>query len=416
METFDGFKRSMSDRIMRMDVVSVGKGNMYRFVVSLCVVFGVLAGCSTDKTNPAGSALVDRNPGDVVTVPAIEMRAGQSFQELVLPIVLGQREEVLVGQMNGFRFKSLFRFRVPVDSLAQVVGESARDLVATQVQAVLSLRETRLFDQAQVSFLRPTDSWGELRTFVDTLSLIERPVNGTLMTGASTQVLADTTLIATFPVTHFRSLRTGNPPVVNFEFMVSPQGSQDFLYDFVSREGQTLASLGRHPKLALTYQVGAVVDTFWVEPTADTYLAERVDGGPARDNIIVSKGTFYSSILDFEMPDNFPRGATVNSAQLELDLDLDRSYFTAFPFELYHVEFRTSAQDTVYTLYNTQNEINPNATVNFVFNQSLIQAWLSGAQVNQGMALRAVGSPVDFTWVVIENARLKLIYSNPPEL
>lgn len=389
---------------------------MHRFTGLLVMLCVFLLGCSTDKSNPAGSAFVDRNPGGVVTVPPISNQSGSSFLEVITPIILGQREEILIGQMNGMQFQSLFRFRVPVDSLAKLANGVAADFVADGISISLGLRAKRLVDQTQVVVLKPNQGWHEIQSFVDSLTLTERAFPVSLIPGATGSVVGDSTLVVNLPVSYLDAARVGNATAPQIDFMVAPDGINDFLLDVVSREGQTIVALGRQPQLVIPYRVGSNVDTFRVGAMADTYWGRRVDGGPKKDHLLVSKGTFYSSILNFAMPTDIPRGVTVNSAQLELDLDLDRSYFTAFPFEMYHVEFQTSPQDTIYTLYNTQTEVNPTATVKFVFNQSLVQAWLSGRQVNQGVAIRAVGSPVDFTWLVVRDARLNIIYSTPPEL
>lgn len=389
---------------------------MHRFMLLFVLPWVVVLGCSTEKSNPAGRALVGRDPGKVVTLPPVSLTSGTSFQELVLPMIMGQREEILLGQMNGFQYQSLFRFRVPVDSLAKVAGGTAADFVADAVTVRLGLRGHRLVNQAQVVALKPGQGWGEIQSFVDSLTLKERDFSATLIPGAVGSVSGDTSLVLTLPVSYFNAARTTNATAPRVEVLVAPDGIGDFLLDIVAREAQTVVALGRRPQFVLPYRVGNVVDTFRVGASADTYWARRVNGGPRTDNLLVSKGTFYSSILNFDMPSTIPRGVTVNSAQLELDLDLDRSYFTAFPFEIYHVEFQTAVKDTVYTLYNTQTEINPTATVKFVFNQSLIQAWIAGAQINQGMAVRAVGTPLDITWLRIRDARLNIIYSTAPEL
>jgi hypothetical protein len=389
---------------------------MHRFIGLYVILCLALFGCSTEKISPAGRVLLGRDPGQVVTVPAIGLESGASFQEVLLPIILGQREEILTGQMNGFQFQSLFRFRIPVDSLAQLAGGSAADFVAGAVSVKLGLRGERLINQAQVVILQPDQEWGEIQTFVDSLTRSERVFPASLILGATGQVSGDTSLVIDLPISYFDAARLADASAPQLDFMVAPDGIGDFLLDIVTREGLTISALGRQPQLVVPYRVGGVSDTFRVGAAADTYWGRRVDGGPRKELLIVSKGTFYSSILNFTMPSSIPRGATVNSAELELDLDLDHSYFTALPFEMYHVEFETAVDDTTYTIYNTQAEVNPTTTVKVVFNQSLIQGWTSGAQINQGVAIRAVGTPIDFTWLVIRDARLNIIYSTPPEL
>jgi hypothetical protein len=380
------------------------------------VLCAALFGCSTEKSSPAGIGLLGRDPGEAVALPPIPMKSGESFQEIILPIIMGQREEILIGQMNGFQFQSLFRFRVPVDSLARAAGGVAGDFVAGSLSANLGLRSSRLIDHSRLLVLKPEQGWTEIQAFIDSLTRAERPFPVSILSGATAQVTADTAISVNLPISYLDAARATNPTAPEFDFMVAPDGIDAFLLDVVAREGQTIVALGRHPRLVLPFHVGSVVDTFRTEAVADTYWGRRSDGGPPRDKLLVSKGTFFSSILNFEIPAGIPVGSTINSAQLELDLDLDHSYFTAFPLEIYHVEFKPSIPDTVFTLYNTQSEINPEASVKIVFNQSLIQAWMSGVQVNQGMAIRAVGAPLDFTWFLIRDARLNVIYSTPPEL
>jgi hypothetical protein len=215
------------------------------------------------------------------------------------------------------------------------------------------------------------------------------------------------------PVSYFEDARAQNPLAPEIDLLLGPELTGDFLLDLVAREAAGGLIDNQPPRMEVIYNTP---DARLVTTTlADTYWGTRVDGGPPRDLLLLSKGTFYGSILKFDLPDSIPNGATFNSARLELDIDQDRSYFRSFPFEMYHVGFRPVRNDTVYTRYNTQIDVLPDAP-EFIFNQALVQAWMTGAQVNRGMALRPLGSPLDMTWLVIKGARLKLIYSIPPEL
>ena len=375
------------------------------------------AGCNTEKRNPLGEGFVGRDPGDAVALPAVPLKSAQSFHSLIFPTVMGEQEELLVGQMNGFLLRSLLRFNVP----DEFYGGVPPGLTIDSLRVNLGIRSSRLVENASLIALRPDSPWEELQTYVDTLTLVESEVLATPIPDAVVQVFDDRVRID-LPLSLLKdAIDAGSP---SLDILLQSDGEAPFLLDIFSREATDIRADAPIPELEAVYRVGDVTERATVQTDADTYWSARVNGGPPEDLAILSEGLFYGSVLNFDLP-NIPQGATVNSAKLQLDFDLDRSYFSSFPFEIYGL--RIAEGDTAFTRFNERLLIEP-ATATYTINQTLIQAWISGARENHGLAL----SPLNFTsstglpallnspplirWLVLKDVRLNLIYSLPPEL
>ena len=391
------------------------------FVVLSAV--GLFAGCNTDKHNPVGGDLLERDAGRVFELKGIPINSGKSFQELVFPVVMGEQDELLVGQMNGFMLRSLLRFRVKIGELASNAGILPEDLVVDSLQIRLDIRSSRLPGNTSIVALQPDSPWEELQGFVDTLTLIESEFLASPIQDATTQVLEDHVLI-TLPVALLNAVRTVEADSPDVDVLLQPEGTASFLLDFFAREAGTQGPI---PQLHVVYRVGDVVERTIFEPQADTYWGARINGGPPEGLMILSDGFFFGTMLDFDLPASIPQGATVNFAELEFDIDLDYSYFSTFPFEIYHLGFSAGQADTVFTLYNNAPLLADPATSTYTFRPNLIQAWISGARINQGLALSPlsftslglpslISSPPLLKWIVMRDVRLNIVYSLPPEL
>ena len=375
------------------------------------------AGCNTEKRNPLGEGFVGRDPGDAVALPAVPLKSAQSFHSLIFPTVMGEQEELLIGQMNGFLLRSLLRFNVPDEFSGGVPSEVTID----SLRVNLGIRSSRLVENASLIALRPDSPWEELQTYVDTLTLVESEVLATPIPDAVVQVFDDRVRIDLPLSLLIDAIDAGSP---SLDILLQPDGEAPFLLDIFSREATDIRADAPIPELEAVYRVGDVTERATVQTDADTYWSARVNGGPPEDLAILAEGLFYGSVLNFDLP-NIPPGATVNSAKLQLAFDLDRSYFSSFPFEIYGL--RIAEGDTAFTRFNERLLIEP-ATATYTINQTLIQAWISGARENHGLAL----SPLNFTsstglpallnspplirWLVLKDVRLNLIYSLPPEL
>lgn len=374
-----------------------------------------LAGCNTEKRNPLGEGFVGRDPGNTVALPAIPLKSARSFQSLIEPTVMGEQEELLIGQMNGFLLRSLLRFNVP-DELS---GGVPPGLTIDSLRVNLGIRSARLVENASLIALRPDSPWEELQTYVDTISLVETEVLATPIPDAVAQVFDDLVRVD-LPVALLKdAVDAGDSSV---EILLQPDGEAPFLLDIFAREATDIRADAPIPELEAVYRVGDVIERAVVQTDADTYWSARVNGGPPEDLAILVEGFFYGSVLNFDLP-NIPQGATINSAKLQLDINLDRSYFSSFPIEIYGL--RIAEGDTVFTRFNERLLIEP-ATATYTMNQTLIQAWISGVRANHGLALSPLNlitgfplplnSPSLIRWLVLKDARLNLIYSLPPEL
>lgn len=376
-----------------------------------------LAGCNTEKRNPLGEGFVGRDPGDIVALPAVPLKSARSFQSLIFPTVMGEQEELLVGQMNGFLLRSLLRFNVP-DELS---GGVPSGLTIDSLRVNLGIRSARLVENASLVALRPDSPWEELQAYVDSISLVETEVLATPIPDAVAQVFEDRVRID-LPVSLLKdAVESGTS---SLEILLQPDGEASFLLDIFAREATDIRADAPIPELEAVYRVGDVTERAAVQADADTYWSARVSGGPSEDLAILSEGLFYGSVLDFDLPD-IPQGATINSAKLQLDIDLDRSYFSSFPFEIYGLKIAEG--DTAFTRFNERLLLEP-ATATYTINQTLIQAWISGVRANHGLALSPVSfvslrglpvplnSPPLIRWIVLKDVRLNLIYSLPPEL
>ena len=376
-----------------------------------------LAGCNTEKRNPLGEGFVGRDPGDTVALPAIPLKSARSFQSLIIPTVMGEQEELLVGQMNGFLLRSLLRFNVP-DELS---GGVPSGLTIDSLRVNLGIRSARLVENASLVALRPDSPWEELQTYVDTTRWVEAEVLATPIPGAVTQVFADRVRID-LPVSLLKDAIESSS--LSMEILLQPDGEAPFLLDIFSREATDIRADAPIPELEAVYRVGDVTERVAVQTDADTYWSARANGGPSENLAILSEGFFYGSVLNFDLP-NIPQGATINSAKLQLNIDLDRSYFSSFPIEIYGLKIAEG--DTAFTRFNERLLIEP-ATATYTINQTLIQAWISGVRENHGLVLSPVNfvslggvpvplnSPSLIRWLVLKDVRLNLIYSLPPEL
>ena len=380
------------------------------FLVAAC-----LAGCNTEKRNPLGEGFVGRDPGDTVALPAIPLESARSFQSLIFPTVMGEQEELLVGQMNGLLLRSLLRFEVP----AELSGGVPPGLTIDSLRVNLGIRSARLVENASLVALRPYSPWEELQTYVDSVSLVETEVLATPIPDAVAQVFEDRVRID-LPVSLLKdAIEAG---ALSVEILLQPDGEAPFLLDIFAREATDIRADAPIPELEAVYRVGDVTERAAVQADADTYWSARVNGGPSEDLAILAEGLFYGSVLNFDLP-SIPQGATINSAKLQLDFDLDRSYFSSFPIEIYGL--RIAEGDTAFTRFNERLLIEP-ATATYTINQTLIQAWVSGVRENQGLALSPLNlitgfpvplnSPPLIRWLVLKDVRLNLIYSLPPEL
>jgi len=234
-------------------------------ILFVLFVVGLFASCDTNKRNPVGGDLLARDAGQAFELNGIPLSSGKSFQELVFPVVMGEQEELLVGQMNGFVLRSLLRFRVQIGELASDAGAEPEDLVVDSLQIRLDIRSSRLPGNTSIVAMQPDSPWEELQGFVDTLTSVESEFLASPILDATTQVLENYVLI-TLPVTLLNAVRTVEADSPEVEILLQPVGTASFLLEFFAREARAAGTAVPIPELHMVSRVNGLVARAIVEP------------------------------------------------------------------------------------------------------------------------------------------------------
>jgi len=334
----------------------------------------------------------------------------------MVPLVQGDTPALKVGKMHGIAFRALLRFRLPTDSLSAAAGgTSAADLHVESLRLDLARLPGHNVDWGLPAFEVPQAEWSESSTFVDTLSFTEVAFPSLSLEADSVYAPSDRRVRALLPVSLAEAASVGLSGVAEMDLLLVPRKAPDALTVLASSEA-TADSL--RPRLTLGYTVGGVEYAYESPATEDVHWAARHDGGPPTDLLIVSAGIFHGSVLQFALPEDFPKAATVNRAQLELDIDEDDSHYGVMPFYTDVVGVNTETGDTTFTAPADQDRyhtfVNGAVTQEFWIDRTIVQGWVSGALPNHGLAIRPRLDDPEVDWVVVENPRLRVMYSLPP--
>ena len=385
------------------------------------------AGCGNRATNPIGADLVGRDPGAVVVLPALGLAEGSRRFGGVAPIVAGSFEELLVGRMNGLVFRSLLRFQVDADSLARASGVTWTGALEVHAfRLYLKPRTSGIQGTLDLAVSRPESAWDETSVFSDSLSLEEIPVPATALPVASSRTVGDSVVVFDLPVSLIQDAFIGANAMVPLDVMVHPaEGSEDFMASFISRDAILLVTPRDRPRFELIYSFAGDSLRYESRASQDTYWGARDGDGPGSEMLLLASGVRYDPILRFDLPDSIPAGSTINSVRLDIDVDLDRSFLGVFPFSVGQIQVLAETGDTSYANYDAIDEYgdvhasqeftsgSPQATISLF--PPLVQGWISKAVPNHGFALRARDIQT-VGWVVLLNPRLRVIYSQPPEM
>ena len=390
---------------------------MNRWVgMALMVAFLWGVGCESASKSPVGSALVGRNSGRAVELPGVALSGGTPRFEGIVPQSLGGAEELLVGKMNGMAYRSLLRFRVNADSLAGE-GNSVDDLEVESLRLTLGVRSLREPGEKGLAVGRPEGAWNESSVFVDTLSGVEIEMLAAPIPGALAVVQGNTALKVDLPASFVKEAMVSAPSGAQIDLMLVPEVTSDFILELVSGDAPQIQEVEQQPKVELVYSVKGEAFRYETGLEEDTYWGARVDGGPDSDRLYLSTGIIYSSILRFELPETIPAASTVNSVQLEVDVDGEYSFFNVFTFRIDRMAVDSATGDTTFTAVdNRQLEPGVSRFDLSLSSRTIVQGWLAKTLSNHGFVLRPVQSAPKMDWVVIRNARLKLVYSVPPDL
>ncbi len=390
---------------------------MNRWVgMALMVAFLWGTGCENSSRSPVGSALVGRDSGSAVELPEVALSGGTPRFEGIVPQLLGGAEELLVGKMNGMAYRSLLRFRVNPDSLAGE-GNSVGDLEVESLRLTLRVRSLRDPGEKGLAVGRPEGTWNELSAFVDTLSGAEIEMPAVPVSGALAVVQGDSVLKVDLPASFVKEAMVSDPSGTQIDLILVPDVTSDFILELVSGDALDILEVEQKPKVEIVYAVKGQSFRFESGLDEDTYWGARIDGGPEPDRLYLSTGIIYSSILRFELPETIPAASTVNSVQLEVDVDDAHSFFEVFTFRVDRMAVDPATGDTTFTpVDNRQLEPGVSRFDLSLTSRAIVQGWLAKTLTNHGFVLRPVQTAPKMDWVAIRNASLKLVYSVPPDL
>ena len=376
------------------------------------VLLALVASCGDRATNPIGQELVERQQGNLVALPPLSLAEGSVKFDGVYASQTGLEAELFVGRMSGLILRSLFRFRIPADSLAQAAGGSQPgDLTVTDVRVLLQRKSSLERLHGAIEVERPDLVWDDLSTFADTVDYVESEVPSTPLSGASVIADGDSAFVVTLPSEYVQSAVVASPAAADVEILLTPASGEEFLATMISKEDPGLLVQGRPPTMVLTYSVSGVQHTFETVCNADAYWVARDEGGIPPGVLVISSVVRLIPLLKYEMPDGVPAGATVVSTKLVATIDSDRSLFSSFPFGVDRVDIQSTSGDTVETRFNTWYFEGTEAS--FELNQALVQGWLVGDVANSGKNLKPRILTV-LEWVTLRNPTLNVVYALPP--
>ncbi len=389
-----------------------------RRLIGMALLMAVLwvTGCGDRATNPVGSELVGGSDNLFkFEVPADSLATASSVFEGVVPLIQGETDALLAGQMNGLIFRSLLRFRVPsADSLARAAGRNSADgLEVNFLRLHLQGTPALQLGGGRLAVSRPEGAWDESSVFVDSLTFEETQLDASPIAGipeAFEVSHTDSSVVIDLKSPAMEGAIVTDSLMAQIDLMLHPTGTEEFLAVWASSEG----TLSERPRLELTYSFrGDSLRSYRSDAVEDTYWGAREGGGPPSDLLIMASGIRYSSLLRFNLPKNIPPGATVNSVRFEADVDLERSFLIFFRFQVSRLQTQSGVQDTL--MFNTWAFEAEAGQQSFVLNRALVQGWVSGEISNDGMLLSPVDNDQIF-WVVFEDPRLTVTYSLPPDV
>lgn len=382
--------------------------------IVILLVFTLFWACEKVTKNPIGSDFIGRNSGSAFELPRVPLSKGNPRFEGIIPQSLGEGEELLLGRMNGFVYRSLLRFEVDLDSMG-IEENSIDELKIESLSLSLSVRSSQNKGKNDISIGKPGIPWDELSTFVDTLSGIETEVHFVPIQGALAVLKGDSVLMVDLPESFIKSALVSGPSNVEIELILLPDESSDFILELISGDALDLLESENRPKVEIHYSMEGKELRYVTEIKEDTYWGERFRGGPNLDQLFLSTGIVYSSILHFKLPNSIPIGSTINSVKLELDVNDEYSFFDVFSFRIDQITIDPLTGDSTFVVIENrqlkQGGSNFDLSLSF---RPIVQNWLSKRYSNHGLVLRPVQTYSKMEWVALRNANLRLIYSTPP--
>ncbi len=386
--------------------------NCRYFWSGVLVAIYALSGCGSKVDNPVGSALVGqqyigRLDSVVVSDPsALTVFLGRDT------LSSGTDPNMLVGNFNGLAFRSLIRFEIPIDSLVTgVEGAHVTDFSIDDLSIELDLLNTFPLDGINLSVKRSLFSWSEETTYQEAQSALSLTASQ-VIEGIKAAVQSDRVQLS-LPGEFVTDLIDSTTTVIQLDLLLEPANASDFLLDLASRNQGG-------PTVRIQYLVQ--VDRFGfpgnyqAQATADSYWGEVTGEGPNPDVPMLSEGIVFTPMIIFDLP-VIPRNATVHFAQVDFEIDSERSFFESVGVVIDQVLFSSTSTEPVFFLPPgnalPQSQLIQGLSGSLLLNQILVQGWVSEVFSTRAIRLRPVSVESGVSWVVFKNFQMKLVYTNP---
>ncbi len=374
------------------------------FTTAALIAFAALIGCT--ESNPITSVELV-SPGEVkhvvLSTPAFDTTAYQVKN-------IGSSSQLFVGNSNGMRMMSLFRFKNIPDSI--VIHKA--ELVLVSIDFIGDSGAT-----AQAGVHAVTADWVESEVTFENFAAAYDPVPMATTTIAAAdsdtvRIELDAGLVESWADTtndNFGVLFQADDAPFSMRFVstenVSRQPRVEFSYTRIGREDTTQAS------------VIAEVDASIFEVTAL----------PPEGPLYLGNGLEYRTLLNFDIS-SIPERVTINNATLILTVDRENSFFYPENFNTTAARLTEQSGDpflaafdsTAYTggpytmVVPDSNELRINLS-------NMVQQWNAGDATNYGVLLLSLRSAVDFSRVAFYSSqadstvrpKLDITYSTPSQ-
>jgi len=386
------------------------------FCAGLLMALFAVSSCGGKTNNSVGSTLLDQqHVGRLDSVTVSDATAFTVFLGRDT-ISSGGDSNLLVGSLNGFVFKSLIRFEVPIDSLVGTVdGGQVTDFTVEDLSVELNLLNSLPLDGVNLTVKLPVFSWDEETAYHEAQAGSEENPSQAI-DGAVAVVLQPGQVRISLPGTFLTDRIDSTTTVIQLNLVLESDGESQFLLDLAARTNEG-------PSIRVQYVVQ--VDRFGFPgsyqalASEDNYWAEVTGTGPDPEVPMISNGIVFTPLITFEIPE-IPLNSTVHFAQIDFEIDQERSFFESVSVLIDQVLFSSTSTNPIFTfppgnsLPSSQKIEGLSGSLNL--NQILVQGWISNVFTTREIRLRPVSGGDGVSWIVFKNIRLKFVYTNPIEI
>lgn len=362
----------------------MGEGSMRKkiwlHVVSCVVLANLLISCSEGITNPLtpGSGLFQNDV--VILSDTLHAISSTTFRQRIAPDnrFFSPIPMNFVGTDSNITAYALVRWVPP-----------SRDTI-TVLSATVTLRFLSWRGNATGTFgftaHKVNTAWSQLSVTWDTVQTTNF-FESTLERGRYEGTLQSDTLVVTFSLDTALVRQWHRSDIATYGILLKPTSSTTRLLRGFQAfiDGDTSVKFQPELKVIARNATGTVIDTAKYAAGLDTYVANASSFDVLPDHVYSHGGIAYRSVLKFDLG-NIPRGAVINSAELQLDLDPALSKLSRFTsLQKPSVHALTGTDSTLFETIVALGSIKTGTTYAFDIRHQ-VQLWVGGR--NYGLLLR----------------------------